>query len=198
MGGALTQESIGGEAYEVHFMNKELQASAIDGYKGDGNTVLLGGSTPVHSYTAVAAIVDKRPVSCRRCTAEFVESNEEFVAQPTCDSTTKMPFSKKLSLPKTQPPEAKGVCWYNFTMAELQGWLGILVYMRVNQELARCNYWSNSGLLKYRIIPTIMTCKHWKVINRCLHLTDNSTIVRDSKHPQYDKVEKARWFSMHL
>jgi hypothetical protein len=86
-----------------------------------------------------------------------------------------------------------GPLWYDLTLVELQGWLGILIYMDIKCEPARHNYSSNSELPQCQIILRVMTCKRWEAILHCLHLVDNSQIVRDTKHPQYDKIAKTRW-----
>ena len=87
-----------------------------------------------------------------------------------------------------------GPLWYDITLVELWGWFGILIYMGTKREPIRRNYWRNYELLQCQIIPKVMTCKRWKAILRCLHLVHNSQIVRDTKHPQYDKIVKTWWF----
>lgn len=43
------------------------------------------------------------------------------------------------------------------------------------------------------LISEVMSRNRWEEILRCLHLVDNSTVVRDVKDPNFDRLAKTRW-----
>jgi hypothetical protein len=78
------------------------------------------------------------------------------------------------------------------TIVELRAWIRILIYMGIKKQPARKHYWSRCELLQYKVIPKVMSYRRWESIQRCLHLIDNATVVRDCKLPGYDKIAKVR------
>jgi hypothetical protein len=78
-------------------------------------------------------------------------------------------------------------------VVELRAWIGILIYMGIKKQPARRHYWSRCELLRCKVIPTVISCRMWESIQRCLHLVDNTRVVRDCKLHGYDKIAKMRW-----
>jgi hypothetical protein len=93
-------------------------------------------------------------------------------------------------LPRTKG----GPMWRDVNCAEIRGWLGITILMGCKRLPSVRQYWMRSQPFLYcELISSIMSLGRWEQIMRCLHLVDNSSIVRDVKDPRFDRIAKTRW-----
>ena len=93
-------------------------------------------------------------------------------------------------LPRTKG----GPSWKDVNRADIRGWLGICILMGCKRLPSVRQYWMRSQPFLYcQLISSIMTLGRWEQIMRCLHLVDNSTIVRDVTDPLFDRIAKTRW-----
>lgn len=55
------------------------------------------------------------------------------------------------------------------------------------------DYWKIDAFWHCPIISTVMSHDRFECILRCLHFVDNSTLEKDKKARDYDKIGKVRW-----
>ena len=93
-------------------------------------------------------------------------------------------------LPRTKG----GPAWKDVNRAEIRGWLGITILMGCKRLPSVRQYWMRSQPFLYcELISSIMSLGRWEQIMRCLHLVDNSSIVKDVKDPRFNRIAKTRW-----
>ena len=98
--------------------------------------------------------------------------------------------SQDNELPRTKG----GRSWKDVNRVEIRGWLGICILMGCKRLPCVRQYWFRSEPFLYCwLILSIMTLDRWEDIMRCLHLVDNSCIVRDVSDPRFDRIAKTRW-----
>ena len=98
--------------------------------------------------------------------------------------------SQDNELPRTKG----GRSWKDVNRVEIRGWLGICILMGCKRLPCVRQYWFRSEPFLYcSLISSIMTLDRWEDIMRCLHLVDNSCIVRDVSDPRFDRIAKTRW-----
>jgi hypothetical protein len=93
-----------------------------------------------------------------------------------------------------EPRTKGGRAWKDVNRTEIRGWLGICILMGCKRLPSIRQYWMRSQPFLYcELISSIMTCFRWEQIMRCLHLVDNSSVVRDVSDPRFDRIAKTRW-----
>ena len=78
--------------------------------------------------------------------------------------------------------------------ADIRAWLGICILVGCKELSSKRHYWMRGEPFIYcSLISQVMSLGRWEQILRCLHLVDNSTVVRDVQDPRYDMIAKTRW-----
>ena len=97
--------------------------------------------------------------------------------------------------PENEEPRTKGGrSWKDVNRSDIRGWLGICILMGCKRLPGVRQYWMRSQPFLYcQLISSIMSCERWEDITRCLHLVDNSSVVRDVNDPRFDRIAKTRW-----
>ena len=93
-----------------------------------------------------------------------------------------------------EPRTKGGPMWKDVDRSDIRGWLGICILMGCKRLPSVRQYWMRSQPFLYcQLISSIMSLGRWEQIMRCLHLVDNSSIVRDVNDPRFDRIAKTRW-----
>ena len=83
--------------------------------------------------------------------------------------------------------------WVELTAIELRAWLRMCIFMGLKKLPRVRSYWSKHKFFGCQILKRIMTRPRFEQILACIHLVDNTSLVKDKTHPSYDKIGKCRW-----
>jgi len=87
-----------------------------------------------------------------------------------------------------------GPTWVDIDREEIRGWIGVCILMGCKRLPSLRHYWMKTEPLLYcPLIAQVMTLSRFEQILRCLHLVDNSNVVRDVEDPRFDRLAKTQW-----
>ena len=91
----------------------------------------------------------------------------------------------------SQNPPGARYKWHDTSANEIKLFLGIVIAMGIHRLLQLEDYWSCDVLLGVPGIVNGMPIDRFKVLQQCLHISDNTT-MRPRDDPEYDRLHKVR------
>ena len=82
--------------------------------------------------------------------------------------------------------------WTDVTENDIWAFLGFMILMGINQLPSLVHYWRTDPIFRYSPVADRISRDKFLQILRFIHFVDNSTLVTDRTHPNYDRLGKIR------